>query len=94
MDWIFFALGVVVVGVVGIAVGLFIAGRLSGWAERRGGKADSAFMTPVGPPPGPEAAGMDGGHGPSEPAGIDAVPGPDEPGGDRGGAADGGAAHA
>lgn len=60
MEWIFFALGVAAIAIVGVAIGLVVARRVAGRAERRSGGEDSAFMTEVGPPPdaeGPESAG-------------------------------------
>ena len=52
MEWIFFALGVALIAAVGVAIGLLVARRIAGRAERRSGGEDSAFMTEVGPPPG------------------------------------------
>ena len=60
MEWIFFALGVAVIAAVGVGIGLLVARRIAGRAERRSGGEDSAFMTEVGPPPG---AGDDDGKG-------------------------------
>jgi hypothetical protein len=62
VEWIFFALGVAVIAVIGVGVGLLVARRVAGRAERRTGGEDSAFMTPVGPPPDEEgfAADRDG----------------------------------
>jgi len=51
VEWIFFALAVAVIAVIGVGVGLLVARRVAGRAERRSGGDDSAFMTPVGPPP-------------------------------------------
>lgn len=60
MEWIFFALGVALIAVVGVAIGLFVARRIAGRAERRSGGEDSAFMTEVGPPPETDDAGKGG----------------------------------
>jgi hypothetical protein len=49
-DWILFALGVVVMGVVWIGFGLLVAGRLSAWGERHGDADGGTVMTEVGPP--------------------------------------------
>jgi hypothetical protein len=52
LDWILFALAVAVIGAIGIAIGLFIAGRATRWGDRRGEEGGSTFMTEVGPPEG------------------------------------------
>lgn len=60
MEWLLFAIGVAVVGVIGIGLGL-VAGRA--WArraERRSGAGDEEFMTPVGPPPEDQEASAGG----------------------------------
>jgi hypothetical protein len=75
LDWLLFALLVVAIGVVGIGIGLFLAGRLSRWGERSVAQDDGAFMTPVGAPD------EDAGEGDAGPAGEDA--------GDGGGGGDG-----
>ncbi len=62
MEWISFALGVVVIAAVGIGLGLVVARRVAGRAERRSGGEDSAFMTPVGPPPDAERPAQDQVH--------------------------------
>ena len=64
MDWLYFAILVVVIGIVGIAIGLFVAGRLSGWGERRTAEDDGTYMTPIGPAEGTS----DGDAGPASPA--------------------------
>lgn len=62
MEWIFFALGVVVIAAIGVGIGLVVARRVAGRAERRSGGEDSAFMTPVGPPPDAERPARDQAH--------------------------------
>jgi hypothetical protein len=55
VDWIFFAVGVAVIGLVGIGLGLVLGRAVARRAARREGES-SAFMTPVGPP----ESGVDG----------------------------------
>jgi hypothetical protein len=49
-DWILFALGVVLIGAVGIGIGLLVAGPLSAWGDRHGDGEGDTFVTEVGPP--------------------------------------------
>lgn len=81
LDWLLFALLIVAIGVVGIGIGLFLAGRLSRWGERSVAKDDGAFMTPVGAPE------EDAGEGDAGPAGEDAG---EDAGDGGGGGGDGG----
>jgi hypothetical protein len=60
VEWIFFALGVALIAAVGVGIGLLVARRIAGRAERRSGGEDSAFMTEVGPPPGADADAKEG----------------------------------
>lgn len=48
MEWIFFAVGVAVIGVIGIALGLVLGRAVARRSARREGESD-AFMTPIGP---------------------------------------------
>lgn len=65
LEWLLFALAVAVIGAIGIAIGLFIAGRATRWGDRRSAGKDNTFMTEVGPP-----AGTDGAAGESAGAGA------------------------
>lgn len=49
MEWIFFAVGVAVIGVIGIALGLVLGRAVARRAARREGVESDSFMTPVGP---------------------------------------------
>lgn len=51
MEWIFFAVGVAVIGIIGIALGLMLGRAVARRAARREGVESDSFMTPVGPPP-------------------------------------------
>lgn len=55
MEWLFFALGVAVIAVIGIALGLVAGRAIAARAERREGNGEDAFMTPVGAPEEPGA---------------------------------------
>jgi hypothetical protein len=70
VEWILFALFIVLIAVVGIGIGLFAAGRLSRWGDRAVAKDDDTFMTAVGPVDGDtregHEAGSDGGSGGSD----------------------------
>jgi hypothetical protein len=77
VEWIFFAVGVAVIGVIGIALGLVLGRAVARRAARREGVESDSFMTPIGPPPsddgdraGEEAAPAGGG---SAHAGDDAA---------------------
>lgn len=62
MEWLLFAIGIAVIGLVGIGLGL-VAGRA--WArraDRRSGDGDDEFMTPVGPPSDDDAGAGPGGN--------------------------------
>jgi hypothetical protein len=69
LDWILFALAVAVIGAIGIAIGLFIAGRATRWGDRRSAEKDNTFMTEGGPPAGTDGA-VDGAAGESAGAGA------------------------
>ena len=84
LDWFLFALLIVAIGVVGIGLGLFLAGRLSRWGERSVAKDDGAFMTPVGAPE------EDAREGDAGPAGEDAGAGDGDGSGDGDGDGGGG----
>jgi hypothetical protein len=65
VDWLYFAILVAIVAVVGIAVGLFFAGRLARQGERRvaeGGDEGTSIMMAAGAVHGEEAS-ADGGSG-------------------------------
>ena len=55
MEWIFFAVGVAVIGVIGIALGLVLGRAVARRAARREGVESDSFMTPIGPPPADDA---------------------------------------
>ena len=66
LEWILFALGVVVIGAVGIGIGLLVAGPMFAWGDRRGDGEGGTVMTEAGPPEtddGATAAGMREGEG-------------------------------
>jgi hypothetical protein len=48
VEWIFFAVGVAVIGVIGIALGLVLGRAVARRAARREGVESDSFMTPVG----------------------------------------------
>jgi hypothetical protein len=83
--WLVFVLGVVVFGVVGIAIGLAIGGRLFRWSERAAGDDGGAPTAETGTPeadaggggdsPGADDAGDDDGTGAS--AGVSSDDGND-----------------
>lgn len=59
MEWLLFAIGVAVIGLIGIGLGLLAGRAWARRAERRSTGGDDAFMTPVGPAPA-EEPGSDG----------------------------------
>jgi len=89
VEWILFALFIVLIAVVGIGIGLFAAGRLSRWGDRAVAKDDDTFMTAVGPVDGDTREGHEAGSG-RESGGADVADGEDDSVGDGGGGGDDG----
>ncbi len=80
-DWLLFTLVVVVVGLVGIGIGLFVGGRMSRRGERRASEDGVGVEDGGGPEPG---TGDENGPGDENGTGDENGSG-DEPGGTDGG---------